>query len=573
MTAQRTASGGARKPPAEPPRSRTRETAEARQARRTARRRRNIRIIAVLGVLAAGALVAGVLVGTRPSSEQKLAQRFVNAWERGDYAAMYRLTTKGNNSAGRARFVAAYETAADTATLRKIAAGKPSDPHDGKVTVPIIARTRLFRPIRGRIVLSVEGSGETARVAWAPNLVFPGLQPGESLTRRTQMPARADILSRRGTPIAAGVDRSSTLASATNIVGEVGTPPPAERSRLYKRGYPDDALVGVSGLERVFERDVAGRPGGTLLAGQRVLARARPKKGRPVKSTIDDKIQDASVAALGGQLGGVAALDPDTGEILGLAGLAFSTLQPPGSTMKMITVTAALEKKIVNFGSQFPVVTSGVAGGQVISNAGGEACGGDLREVFAESCNSVFAPLGVKVGGKDFVAAAERFGFNEPTGLPGAVENSIPPANEMTGDNEVGSSAIGQGRVQSTPLGMAGVAQAIANKGVRLRPVLVKGEKAKKIRATNRRVAAKVTDLMLGVVNFGTGTSAAIPGGKVAGKTGTAELGGDLKDDAWFAAFAPARRPKIAVGVLVVQAGFGGDVAAPIAKQVIQAAL
>jgi cell division protein FtsI/penicillin-binding protein 2 len=486
---------------------------------------------------------------------------------------MYRLTTQGDRAAGRARFVGAYATAADTATLRRVVAGKPSEPKDGKVTVPITARTRLFRPIHSEIVLSVSGSGESAKIAWTPNLVFPGLKPGETLSRRTQMPARAAILSRTGTPIASGLDRSGKLPSASGIVGEMGTPPPAERAKLYSRGYPDDALVGVSGLERVFEPEVAGKPGGTLLADRRVLARTRPKKGKAVKSTIDDSIQNASVAALGGQLGGVAALDPDTGEILGLAGLAFSTLQPPGSTMKIITVTAALEKKLVNFGSQFPVVTSGVAGGQVISNAGGEACGGDLREVFAESCNSVFAPLGVKVGGKDFVAAAERFGFNEPTGIPGAVESSIPPVAEMSGDNEVGSSAIGQGRVQTTPLGMAEVAQTIANNGVRLRPVLVKGDKAKRVRVTTRRVAKKVTDLMLGVVNFGTGTSAAIPGGKVAGKTGTAELGGNLKDDGWFAAFAPAPKPKIVVGVLVIQAGFGGDVAAPIAKQVILTAL
>jgi penicillin-binding protein A len=570
MAAQRTASGRSRRPPEEPPRPRARRSAAE---RKKARRRRNIRLIGGLLIIAVGALVAGVLVGTRESSETKLAQRFVDAWEREDYAAMYRLTTDGESTRGRARFVSAYEIAADTATLRDISAGEPSDPKDGKVTVPITARTRLFRPIRGEVVLAVEGSGETARIAWKKNLVFPGLKEGETLRRRTQMPARGDIVSRDGTTIASGVDRTGDLASAANIVGEVGTPPPAERAKLYSRGYPDDALVGISGLERVFESEVAGRPGGTLLAGDRVLARARPKKGKAVKATIDDKIQDAAVAALGGQLGGVAALDPDTGEILGLAGLAFSTLQPPGSTMKIITVSEAFEKKLVTFGREWPVVTSGVAGGQTISNAGGEACGGDLREVFAESCNSVFAPLGVEIGGKDFVAAAERFGFNEPTGIPGAVENTIPPAEEMSGDNEVGSSAIGQGRVQSTPLGMAGVAQAIANGGVRLRPVLVKGEKAKRIRATPRRVADKVTDLMLGVVNFGTGTSAAIPGGRVAGKTGTAELGGDLKDDAWFAAFAPARRPKIVVGVLVVQAGFGGDVAAPIAKQVIQSAL
>jgi len=112
-----------------------------------------------------------------------------------------------------------------------------------------------------------------------------------------------------------------------------------------------------------------------------------------------------------------------------------------------------------------------------------------------------------------------------------------------------------------------------ANDGLRLRPVLGKGQRAQPVRATSRRIAGKVTDLMLGVVSFGTGKDAAIPGVRVAGKTGTAELGGDLEEDAWFVAFAPARRPKLAIGVLVVQAGFGGDVAAPIAKQVLQAGL
>src|SRR3954454_19674944 len=233
MAAQRTAGGGSRRPPIEPPRQRARRTAPERAR---LRRRRNTRILIGVGLLAAlavTALAAGILVGTRESSEQKLAQRFVTAWENNDYAAMYRLTTQGERSSGRARFVKAYETAADTATLRSVKAGEPSESKDGKVTVPIVARTRLFRPIRGNIVLDVQGSGETARVAWTPDLVFPGLEKGERLGRRTQMPARADILSRDGTTIAGGIDRSGRLASAANIVGELGTSPPAERSKLY----------------------------------------------------------------------------------------------------------------------------------------------------------------------------------------------------------------------------------------------------------------------------------------------------------------------------------------------------
>ena len=179
----------------------------------------------------------------------------------------------------------------------------------------------------------------------------------------------------------------------------------------------------------------------------------------------------------------------------------------------------------------------------------------------------------MKVGGQRLVATAERFGFNKPTGIPGAAVNTIPPASRMVGDNEVGSSAIGQGRVQATPLGMAAMAATIANAGVYVRPTLAKGARTPHVRAARRRVAAQLRRLMLGVVAFGTGKAAQIPGVKVAGKTGTAELGGGLQDDGWFVAFAPARRPTIAVGVLVVQAGFGGDVAAPIAKQVLEAGL
>jgi cell division protein FtsI/penicillin-binding protein 2 len=433
--------------------------------------------------------------------------------------------------------------------------------------------TRVWGELRAPVVLPFSGDGDSARVDWSPELAFPGLRDGERLTRRTTLPRRAAILAADGTVLAKGLQRSSQLSSASGIVGELGAPSAARRPALYALGYPSGAAVGISGLERVFETRIAGRPGGVLLAGRRVLARSRPRAGRPARSTIDPKVQTAAVNALVAQDGGVAAVDPRTGAVLGLAGIAFSALQPPGSTMKVITTTAALAAGDVRLRSRFPVQTSAVVGGQTISNAGGEACGGDFKESFAESCNSVFAPLGVKVGGQRLVATAERFGFNKPTGIPGAAVNTIPAASRMVGDNEVGSSAIGQGRVQATPLGMAAMTATIANAGVYLRPTLVKGARPPRARATSRRVAAQVRRLMLGVIAFGTGKAAQIPGVKVAGKTGTAELGGGLQDDAWFVAFAPARRPTIAVGVLVVQAGFGGDVAAPIAKQVLQAGL
>ena len=127
---------------------------------------------------------------------------------------------------------------------------------------------------------------------------------------------------------------------------------------------------------------------------------------------------------------------------------------------------------------------------------------------------------------------------------------------------------------------MASVGATIANGGVRVRPRLAREERKVKRRVVRKRVARQVRDLMIGVVRGGTGTAAAIPGVTVAGKTGTAELvtthGGpqdDANTNAWFVAFAPAEDPEVAVAVMLVGGGFGGDSAAPIARQVLQAAL
>src|SRR6202008_1044551 len=108
---------------------------------------------------------------------------------------------------------------------------------------------------------------------------------------------------------------------------------------------------------------------------------------------------------------GITVMNPRTGGLLALAGIAFSSVQPPGSTMKIITSTAALPAGIVNLGSTFADAGSATIDGYTLQNAGGEVCGGTLLNAFAVSCNSVFAPLGAKLGGKRLVDTAERFGF------------------------------------------------------------------------------------------------------------------------------------------------------------------
>src|SRR5215208_5334455 len=129
------------------------------------------------------------------------------------------------------------------------------------------------------------------------------------------------------------------------------------------------------------------------------------------------RFQEAAVAALGATYGGLAVLDAEDGSVLAVAGIAFSGPQPPGSTFKLITTTAALEADVVHVDDEFPIQTSTVVEGREIDNAHSEACGGTFTEAFAESCNSVFAPLGPKVGSNRLVGTAESYGFNSPPTL------------------------------------------------------------------------------------------------------------------------------------------------------------
>jgi peptidoglycan glycosyltransferase len=438
----------------------------------------------------------------------------------------------------------------------------------------------------------VDGPDGSPRVAWQPNLLFPGLRRGERLTRTTRLPPRATIEARDGTPLAEGDARLSALGPvAAEVAGRVGPATAVRAAELRARGVPAGAAVGLTGLELQFDRRLAGTPGGELKAGRRVIASGTPKPGSDMRTTIDPVVQRAAVTSLAGRYGGVAAIRPSDGEILALAGIASSAPQPPGSTFKIITLASALEAKAAKLSTTYPAQTQATLSGVALQNANGESCGGTLLASFAESCNSVFAPLGVKVGARQLVATAERFGFNQDLGIAGAARATIPAASEIGDALALGSTAIGQGKVLTTPLHLATVAAAIGERGERPLPTYAMGAVRPRARATSPRVARLVRRAMEAVVTSGTGVAAAISGVRVAGKTGTAELRSTVSQDpaptdpslqpqadpsdtdAWFAAFAPARHPRIAVGVLLVAQGAGGDTAAPVARAVLEAGL
>ncbi len=608
-----------------------------------------------------------------PSPAPGVAARFAAAWAKGNYASMYsELAPTSQRAVSPSEFAQAYREALMTATAeRERVKGAPQGTADGVEVVATMVRTRLFGTLAERFRLPIVAGpheGE-ARVRWSRSLAFPGLHEGELLSRRTELPPRAALLAREGSVLAQGPataagTRSSPLGEAASaIVGEVGPIPSSRLQALEAEGVPANAIVGVSGLELAADARLRGTPGGELLAvrggaagagaastgarstgatsagettsaetanaaatnaaatnaaatdagaagGGRVLARAIAHAGSAVRTTISPALQTAVVTALGGQYGGVIAMEPVSGQVLGVAGIGLDALQPPGSTFKMITVSGVLEAGIARPTSTFPYATAAKLDGVLLHNANGEECGGSLVEAFAVSCNSVFSPLGAKLGAARLVAMAERYGFNHPPGIEGAVESTLPPASQIQGELAVGSTAIGQDQVLASPLEMTTVAATIADGGRHPTPTLtLSSTRGPPTRVISAATARTVRGMMLDVVRFGTGTAAAIPGVEVAGKTGTAELstptqcdaGSEQKPaegeehsssehaseagscaaeqnspkntDAWFAAFAPALHPKIAVGVLMVRDGAGGESAAPVARQVIEAAL
>ena len=520
-------------------------------------RGRGLRWRSLAGLLVVAAIVAGGLAwrarAQARDDRHAAAARFVTAWEHGDRPAMWRALTPAARAAyDEQAFTGAYRAAYRAAGVKSVHAGaKVPAEAGGRVQLAVTIDLRDFADLRGTIALPVSGKGAAAGVDWQPALRLPGLRRGEPVRRRAgRQPQRREILTADGRPL-----NGTALGAA--VAGVVDPSP--------------------TGLERAYDERLSGHPSARLLFGGRVVARTRAVRGRSVHTTLRPGLMRTANAALGSKVGGVAVIRPSDGALLALAGLAVSAPQPPGSTFKIITTAAALEHGIATPDTTYPQATFATLSGVKLGNAGGERCGGTLTQAFVESCNSVFAPLGAKVGAKRIVETARAFGFGESSVLPAAKPSTISPVAGLRDDLAVGAASIGQDRDLATPLEMATVAATIATGGTRARPRVVTSDPVRRRRAVSEKTAHQLRAMMLEVVRSGTGTAAAIPGVQVAGKTGTAELRPNSKDpkdaDAWFVAFAPAQHPRVAVAVMLVGAGFGGTAAAPVAKRVLQAAL
>lgn len=430
--------------------------------------------------------------------------------------------------------------------------------------------------------------------------------------------------------------------AAPHIVGWV-SPVPAEQLAAYKaRGYRGDEWVGISGLEAWGEEILAGRHGGRLTVvtatGEWVAAVAeRPAvPSRAIYTTIDRDFQEQVQRILGGRKGAIVVLDVHTGAIRALASgpgfdpnafvgptgaaerariladprhplfnRATQATYPPGSTFKIVTMAAGMEAAGMDpLNSVFycPGYWEG------LGPAARKACWKteghghiNLQDGLTASCDVTFYTVGQTLDGvgQDVLPRFGRdFGFGQPTGLMGLIEESglmpdptwkVDTLGEPWWVGDTVNLAIGQGYLLVTPLQVARMIAAVANGGTLYRPYVVEriaaaGDIPEQVTQpealgtlpVSPEHLAAIQQALLGVTtnnSIGTAwhrfTGLSIP---VAGKTGTAEAGGaDTQPHSWFVAYAPANAPEIAVAVVVENAGEGSTVAAPLARQVIEA--
>jgi len=551
-----------------------------RRKRRRSRRNRLLTRTLPLIVVAAAGLVFGMYeAGASGRAERALVTRYVNDWVHGDYPAMYAmLSPVAKRQVDETTFATDYINASATATVTSLHAGNPITITRNIAREPVTVHTSVFGKLYEHLQLPLNGDGQ--HVGWTPTMVFPGLQPGERLTRTSTLGTRGSLLAANGQVLAQGSSLNSAIPTVANqVVGNIGPIPATAATAYAAEGYPASAQVGQDGLELIFQNQLAGRPGGTLLAGTRILAQGLPVNGQTIRTTINPQLELDALNAIGNSYAGMTVMNPRTGAIEAAAGLAFTTSQPPGSTFKIITATAVLQNGLATPSTQFPYQSSATLDGYKLKNAGNEVCGGSLTNAFATSCNSTYAPLGAQVGAARLLSTAVKYGFNQSTGIPTAVESTIPPSS-LGSALQDGSAAIGQDQDLATTLEMADVGATVADHGRRPIPTLLYGATPRFVSVTTPRVAAELQAMMVAVVDYGTGVTAQIPGIQVAGKTGTAELANtgnkknDTKEtDGWFVGYAPVAHPQLVICALYPAAGYGEQTAAPAARQVLISAL
>jgi peptidoglycan glycosyltransferase len=416
-----------------------------------------------------------------------------------------------------------------------------------------------------------------------------------------------------------GAHRGRILATDGTVLAET-----LDGKRVYPLGPSLAQSVGyvsprygTSGIEDAYDRaltppDTTGDLGAQFeelvaaLSGKSVVV-----AGADVVTTIDPRIQATLFEALNAhsRAAGIV-LDPRTGAILALASVPsfdpnalseeFATLShdsrsplldratdglyPPGSTFKIFTAAAALDAGAVTISSTFDDPGYLRIGDFTLHDDESEATGvQDLTGAFALSSNVDFGQIALKMGVDTFYTYLDRWAIGAPIDLQFPVSGDRVPPKGTVVPGELAQMGFGQGALLMTPLQMALIASTIADNGVEPRPFIVRQIVRQGIASSSvgsatlanpvsADTAANVKKMMVAVVAHGTGTSARLADVTVAGKTGTATnpLGAP---HSWFVCFAPAENQRVAVAIIVENAGYGAAVAAPIARNVLRVAL
>lgn len=426
----------------------------------------------------------------------------------------------------------------------------------------------------------------------------------------------------------------SDLFRATHLFGYLRGVTKKQLETLAEKGYSLDDKIGFIGLEKIYEEQLKGEKGarfelvnplGVFVGKYENGENDRPSvKGDDLYLTIDAGLQELAEKLLRetGRSGAVVAIDPSTGGVLTLCSQpdfdldilngttrkkewaeialsprkplfnrAIQAAYPPGSTYKLLLSLAALEEGVIT--AQKTIYCPGyfMYGGRKFKCHGGAHGPTNLNKAITQSCNTYFYKLILDVGLDRWSEYGRMFGFGQKEGidLPNEKSGTLPSTeyyNRRYGagrwtNGYIVSLGIGQGEMNATPLQLANFAATIANGGTWRQPHIVRGYRSSTtgeyvaLSHESRRlgISQKNFDIvrkgMEGVVLEGTGTLAKVEGVTVAGKTGTAQ-NPHGQDHAWFMCFAPADKPKIAIAVLVENAGFGGSVSAPIARELIR---
>jgi Penicillin binding protein transpeptidase domain/NTF2-like N-terminal transpeptidase domain/Penicillin-binding Protein dimerisation domain len=543
-------------------------------------------VIALVLVAAGGTGAALVLPGLRAKPDP-VASDFLDAWSRGDYAAMRALVSLPPDD-----FADQYQQMRGDlqVTKARFQLGKVTTRGGTSATAPFTAVLSLKGfgnwTYQGALQLSKPGRfGRDWRIEWTPAAIHPDLQQGQRFQRERRWPQRGSLLAADGGVLAGPQGGASGPPSLTSLVGSVGDVTAEDLKRLGAP-YQGGDKAGRSGLERTFERRLAGSPTGEVqLVDEdgttvKVVQRYGGRPGADVRTTLDPAMQAAAESALQagahGHEAALVAVQPSTGEVRALVslpngGFPRATLgtYPPGSTFKVIT-TAALLAKGERPDDMVTCPKEIKLGGITIHNFEQEQLGSiPFRTAFAKSCNTAFVQLATsRLSGSELAQAASRFGFG--VALAPGVSSATSRFPVPQSSPELAMAAFGQARVTASPLLMAGVAAAVQS-GTWRAPKVVDDQALGSLevrqpgpRHLDPAVTATLRTLMRQVVTSGTAAGAGLPS-DVSGKTGTAEFGSGDKPPthAWFIGF----RNDLAVAVVVEGGGVGGEVAAPIAAR------